>query len=166
MITRNGEVKVTDLGIAQPLGSASIDDSLHANLPYMSPEQARQQELSAQSDLFSTGVILWEMLTGKSLFAGQNDFDTINNILTLAVQNPCDIHHELAPEIGQLTLRLLARDIQQRPKDCAEAARQLRALSQTGISPVFHPTRSSQYSLVVGIVLVVALLAGYLFFRS
>jgi serine/threonine-protein kinase len=166
MLTPEGELKVMDLGIAQTLGVAPSDGELHANLAYMSPEQARQQKLSVRSDLFSVGVLLWELLTGTPLFAGQNDFETINNILEAAVENPCSVNPLLPPEYGELVLTFLARDAGDRPESCGLAGQELRALLTTAKKDSGVDTNQRPYRLVLGIVLVVAVLAGYLFLRS
>src|SRR5213075_691373 len=72
MLSRDGEVKLVDFGIAVTLGEADDSAAQSAptgSFPYMSPEQVRREALTGQTDLFSAGVLLWEMLTGRRLFA-------------------------------------------------------------------------------------------------
>src|SRR5205823_4844934 len=73
MLSRDGEVKLVDFGIAVTLGESDgtggEQSAPTGSFPYMSPEQVRREALTGQTDLFSAGVLLWEMLAGKRLFA-------------------------------------------------------------------------------------------------
>src|SRR6202022_3018082 len=92
-ITKSGQTKVLDFGLAkvarEPLGGndAAFEDSLTqlgvipGTAVYMSPEQARSEELDARSDIFSFGVVLYEMVTGKKPFTGTNIVTTLHSVL-------------------------------------------------------------------------------------
>src|SRR6185295_10474187 len=73
MLSRDGEVKLVDFGIAVTLGAvdgtSEVPSPPTGSFPYMSPEQVRREPLTGQTDLFSAGVLFWEMLAGKRLFA-------------------------------------------------------------------------------------------------
>lgn len=78
MITWSGEVKVLDFGIARALlADEKKSSAVRGKWAYMSPEQVRGEELDGRSDIFSLGVLFYEMLTGQKLFAGRNDMHTM-----------------------------------------------------------------------------------------
>ncbi|HJP93963.1 MAG TPA: protein kinase, partial [Pyrinomonadaceae bacterium] len=94
MVTANQQVKMLDFGLAktvQRMKGRDLDDSMSAasqagvrigTVPYMSPEQLREEKLDYRSDVFSVGIVLYEMLCGKNLFARDNYADTISAILS------------------------------------------------------------------------------------
>jgi serine/threonine protein kinase len=138
MITPAGSVKVLDFGLAavtQPSAApASGDPSQSPTLTmgatqagmilgtaaYMSPEQASGQPVDKRADIWSFGVVLWEMLTGERLFTG----DTIAHILAAVLQTPIDFE-KLPPStpraIRDLLKRCLDRDVKTRLRDIGEA---------------------------------------------
>ena len=73
MLSRDGEIKILDFGIAATVGDAALmgraGERPAGSFPYMSPEQVRGELIGPASDLFSAGILLWEMLTGEPLFA-------------------------------------------------------------------------------------------------
>ncbi len=83
MITNDGKVKVMDFGLAKMKGKAQLTKagSTLGTLEYMAPEQAKGEEVDQQSDIWSFGVVLYEMLTGKMPFAGDYDAAVVYNIL-------------------------------------------------------------------------------------
>jgi serine/threonine protein kinase len=82
MLTRIGEVKLMDFGIARVLNSKKSSDECSGSVPYMSPEQTGANYASDhRSDIFSLGVVLYELLSGKRPFPGENAFQIIYNIL-------------------------------------------------------------------------------------
>jgi serine/threonine protein kinase len=117
MLLRSGGVKILDFGIAKAAALARPPDEgsgkhpkLQGHLGYLSPEQIRGTEVDRRSDLFSLGVVLWEMLTGQHLFAGKDEFETMRNVLLRSVP-------ALAPEgtgvpapLGDIVARALDRD--------------------------------------------------------
>ncbi len=85
MITREGQVKILDFGIALRTGNDATDNTLSAlgTLPYMSPEQVRGEPVDARTDVWSFGVVLYEMLSGSRPFGGDNIPDLAHAILTV-----------------------------------------------------------------------------------
>jgi len=82
MIGFDGWTKIVDFGLAKATGKRHTHTGhLRGKLAYMSPEQARGRPLTAAADLFALGVILWELLTGKRLFAGETDAETLDNVM-------------------------------------------------------------------------------------
>jgi serine/threonine protein kinase len=116
MLLRGGAVKVLDFGIAkaaaarpQPAGSER-KSRVRGKLAYLSPEQVRNGELDGRSDVFSLGVVLWEMLVGQRLMAGENEFQTLRNVLSLPVPPPSSKRLEVPAALDAVVARALVRD--------------------------------------------------------
>ncbi len=119
MVSFNGEVKIMDFGIAKAAARSTKTrvGTVKGKCAYMSPEQARGKNLDPRSDLFALGVCLWEMLTGKRLFVGDSDFETLNNVLRAEVPPPSELNAEVPKELDTIVLKALAREVDQRHKD-------------------------------------------------
>lgn len=106
----NGVLKLVDLGIArsalqQRTTSAGI---LKGKLGYMSPEQASGGQVDRRSDIFSLGVLLWEALAGRKLFAGSNDAETLASIIRCEVPSLADVDPKLPPALQPIVARALS----------------------------------------------------------
>jgi hypothetical protein len=118
MISREGEVKLVDFGLA-----VTVDGRQPApgrggrpvgSFPYMSPEQVRGEPLDGQSDLFSAGVLLWEMLTGQPLFARPDEDGTLDAVLNASIPKPSVLRPDLPGALDTICLRALARSKDER----------------------------------------------------
>ena len=127
-ITMRGDAKVLDFGLAKITGGGSPDSitalptqaasdealtspgTAMGTVAYMSPEQARGEELDVRTDLFSFGVVLYEMSTGKQPFAGTTSAVIFSEILTKAPLSPVRINPELPESLGRIINRLLEKD--------------------------------------------------------
>ncbi len=121
LLSRRGDVKITDFGIAR---SAIRTFSTQGPTPkghvaYMSPEQARGEEVGPTSDLFSLGVMLHELLTGRRLFRHPTGSGTLRRVLQGEILPPSALNAELTPEIDALVMGLLQRDPAQRTQSAA-----------------------------------------------
>src|SRR3954471_8917303 len=133
MVTSAGAAKILDFGLAKPLPSASeaaLESLTTAGVVLgtyhtMSPEQAGGDEVDARSDLFSLGVLLYEMLTGGSPFRGNSPLETLKRVLTETPPPLAAVRPDLPPTLAVLADQLLAKDREARPASAADVARRL-----------------------------------------
>ncbi|MBV9957799.1 MAG: tetratricopeptide repeat protein [Acidobacteria bacterium] len=138
LFTERGRIKVLDFGLARNFSSLVTDqdgptvvDSLTdsgaivGTLPYMSPEQLRREPLDRRSDIFSFGIVLFEMLTGVHPFKGHNAFEIASLILNREeVRTDC-FAPDVPPSVRALIARVLAKDRDRRFQTFAEVRREL-----------------------------------------
>ena len=111
LLSRAGEVKIADFGIAQMGGGeATRTVKIMGKWRYMSPEQARGKELDARSDVFSTGVVLYELFTGQRLFPGSSADEIVYNLETMELPRVSEVRTDLPPEIDDALLAALERE--------------------------------------------------------
>lgn len=124
----SGEVKLTDFGIAKAAARATKTraGTVKGKCAYMSPEQARGKQLDGRSDLFALCTIAWEMLTYQKLFDGDGDFEILNNVVSQEVAPPSSLNPDVPPELDEIVLRGLERDLDRRWPDMGELERALR----------------------------------------
>lgn len=110
-IAFTGEVKILDFGIAQALTKYTNEIGvLKGKLSYMSPEQVRGLPVDARTDVFSTGIVLHELLTGEKLFRGDTEFALMERVQTADIVPPSSKNKRVPPELDAIVLRALARD--------------------------------------------------------
>jgi len=113
LVSYEGEVKITDFGIAKA-ATQSHDTRvgvLKGKVSYMSPEQARGLPLDQRSDIFSAGVVFYELLTGKKLFRGDTDIATLEKVREARVEPlPSELNTGVSRELEAILLRALAAD--------------------------------------------------------
>jgi serine/threonine protein kinase len=117
LIEPGGRVKLTDFGVAriQDSGEATrTQGSMIGTLKYMSPEQVQGLKIDSRADLFSVGVVLYQLLTDKRPFDGDNDFSIIHQIIGHAPAPPSSFNARLPAAIDAVVSRALAKDRDQR----------------------------------------------------
>jgi len=115
MLTQAGEFKLTDFGAALSLRSDATQLSGLVGSPsYMSPEQVREQDLTHHSDMFSLGVVVYELLTGRRPFEGDTDFATLYKISHDAPTPPSLLRASLPEAVDAVLLRALAKQPEER----------------------------------------------------
>ena len=130
MLSRDGDVKIVDFGIAvvgEGTGDESQQSAPTGSFPYMSPEQVRREPLTAQTDLFTVGVLFWEMLTGARLFARPDAEATLQAVLQGELIAPSAKRPEVPSKLDELAMRALERDPRTR---WASAGEMLAALNK------------------------------------
>ncbi|MEQ8457358.1 MAG: serine/threonine-protein kinase [Sandaracinaceae bacterium] len=117
LLSRNGEIKITDFGVARALrdADASHTQTVVGHSGYMAPEQARAQPLDHRADLFSVGVIAWELATRRRLFGRKTQAATVEALLNLELVAPSTLRPGLSAGWDDFVLRALSRDREGRP---------------------------------------------------
>jgi eukaryotic-like serine/threonine-protein kinase len=145
IVTVNGLVKVLDFGLAKivPAQTPSVDDATEplgietapgvilGTLAFMSPEQARGFEVDGRSDLFSLGVLLYEMLTGRRPFAGDTTGDLMVALLSKEPEPLARISPAIPPEMHWIVSKALRKDRTLRYQTARDFLADLRALAQS-----------------------------------
>jgi serine/threonine-protein kinase len=140
LLRRGGVVKITDFGIAQILsGSQTQVGALLGSPRYMSPEQVQGTAIDGRSDVFSLGVMLYEMLTGVTPFAGDNLSAIFYAIMNHDPAPPSSINPALSPAHDRIVMRALAKRPHERYANAREIATDLRALHAVEKPPAKKP---------------------------
>ena len=118
LISYAGEVKILDFGIARAAFQADAKHRIvRGKYAYMSPEQVEGKELDGRSDLFSLGIVLYEMLTGRRLFKMKNRDETLARVRRAEVPSPRAYRPEISEELEGFLLKALARNRDDRFED-------------------------------------------------
>ncbi|HVR11514.1 MAG TPA: protein kinase, partial [Thermoanaerobaculia bacterium] len=130
MITADEIVKILDFGIAKLAGAAGLTriGSSLGTPGYMSPEQARGEEVDPRTDVWSLGAVLYEMVTGRRPFRGEHDQAVLYALFNLEPEPVAQLRPDAPPELIRIIGRMLAKDPDQRYLTAAEALADLRAL--------------------------------------
>ena len=135
MILESGVVKVTDFGIAKVLStetSMTLTGQILGTPTYMSPEQVKGQPVDGRSDIFSLGVILYELVTGQKPFGGQNVTTVMYKIINEPPVSPLEAGNAIHPGLAHAIGRALAKDPDLRYQTCRELADDLTNYGQLG----------------------------------
>jgi eukaryotic-like serine/threonine-protein kinase len=179
MLTNQGQIKLLDFGIARVINDPSLTQTRQTvgSLFYMSPEQINGQPVDARSDLYSLGVSLYQMVTGRKPFDGTSDFSIMAAHMQQQAIPPMQLDPSMPQSLNDAILRAIAKDVNNRFQSAAEFHAGLEgvlrviqsggqpaapvAAPQPQPTPMPPPTSGSGLGLKLGIVaLVVFLLAG------
>lgn len=116
LISKQGEVKITDFGLAKAVTHLEQTDPgvVKGKFSYLSPEACEGREVDARADVFSCAIILHEMLTGRRLFMGKTDLETVELVRQCQVPPPSTFNHEVTRELDSVILRALEKDRKKR----------------------------------------------------
>ena len=153
MLTRDGRVKILDFGLAKQTAPVSPNDAtltmgptetgtIIGTVGYMSPEQVRGATLDSRSDLFSFGVILHEMLSGKATFAGETSADVLRAILR---EEAADLPAAVPPGLARIVAHCLEKEPQSRFQSAYDLAFGLRAISGSSVAPAVKLPAPKRY---------------------
>jgi Protein kinase domain/PEGA domain len=128
MLTADDTVKVTDFGTAKILQFGTVQQTAHVmgTPSYMSPEQVKGRAVDGRSDIFSLGVMLYEIITGEKPFPGQSITTVIYKIVNEEPVPPRQLNPAIHPGISAAVMRALAKDPQERYQSCREMLEDLR----------------------------------------
>jgi len=126
----DGVARITDFGIAKT--EARVTDTglqqIKGKLAYMAPEQLAGETVTRRSDIYAAGVVLWETLTGKRLFRGETDVDTVQQVVKAEVPRPSEIVTDLDPAFDAVVMKAIDRDPERRFPTAAAFAEALEEL--------------------------------------
>src|ERR1700730_15645709 len=128
MLTGDDTVKVTDFGTAKILQFGTVQQTAHVmgTPSYMSPEQVKGRAVDGRSDIFSLGVMLYEMVTGEKPFPGQNITTVIYKIVNEEPVPPKQVNPSVHAGISAVVMRALAKEPEERYQSCREMLEDLR----------------------------------------
>ena len=130
MITRTGQTKVTDFGIARAVGRDGEQTMTQTGMvigtaAYLSPEQAQGNPVDGRSDVYSLGVVLYEMLTGRTPFSGDTALSIAYKHVREDPRPPSELNRDVSPQLDAVTLKALAKNPDNRYSTAAEMSEDL-----------------------------------------
>jgi eukaryotic-like serine/threonine-protein kinase len=114
LMTGEADIKISDFGAALTLAAETTQLSGVGSPAYMSPEQVREQSLTHQTDIFSLGVLMYQLLTGRLPFQGANNYSMIYQIINVDPPQPSQLRSDLSPRIDAIVMRALKKDRSER----------------------------------------------------
>jgi serine/threonine protein kinase len=111
LLSRAGEVKLTDFGIAKRAEQDPTQaGAVRGKFAYISPEQAKNEHLDPRSDVFSVGILIWELCCNRRLFSQLDDLAALRAVREAKVPRPSEVDSRLPPEIDSILMQALSRD--------------------------------------------------------
>jgi eukaryotic-like serine/threonine-protein kinase len=111
LLSKQGEVKVVDFGLAKATSQVEVTDPgvVKGKMSYLSPEAARGEEVDSRADIFAVGILLYEMLTGKRLFYGETDYQTVELVRNAKVPPLRPQNSQVEPELEDIVRKALSK---------------------------------------------------------
>lgn len=128
LIGTDGAIKLVDFGVAKAMGRLSDATSagqLKGKFGYMSPEQAMAKAVDRRSDVFSLGIVLFELTTGRRLFRGEHDAETLHLVVSGQIPKPSRIDDKYPPRLEEIVMRALERDVDKRYQTALDLCKDL-----------------------------------------
>ena len=125
LLASGSDIKISDFGAALTQSSDTTQVSGIGSPAYMSPEQVKEQHLTHQTDMFSLGVVMYQLLTGQPPFRGANNYNIIYQIINVDPPPPIAVRPDIPPRIDAIVMRALQKDTERRYQTWDEFARDL-----------------------------------------
>jgi len=127
MVLRDGSVRVADFGIARVMSAAqnTLTQEALGSVHYISPEQAKGSHIDERSDIYSAGVVLYEMLTGRLPFEGDSPVSVAIQHISSIPLSPRELNSEIPEGLEAITLKAMASNVERRYKNAEEMIRDL-----------------------------------------
>jgi len=124
LLSKNGEVKLVDFGLAKANSQIESTDPgvVKGKFSYLSPEAASGLDVDHRADIFAVGIILWEMFTGRRLFFGETDYQTVELVRQARVPSIAALNPEIEPDLEAVVRKALAREPDERYQSAADLA--------------------------------------------
>ncbi|WP_300439323.1 serine/threonine-protein kinase [Zoogloea sp.] len=152
LVDEHDNVKITDFGLALNISKKSASDSTFimgvGSPAYMSPEQIKGYPLNQKTDLFSLGVVLFHMLTGRLPFRAKNPAQLIYKIINTEPPLVSQINSELPEQLDQVIRKALEKDLYSRYKNGADFAKDLSAVRYKILDDTSVPVDNTRYSIL------------------
>jgi len=149
MLTVNGQVKVMDFGIARAISDSAATiaetSSIVGTAQYFSPEQARGETLDARTDLYSTGIVLFELLTGRPPFRGDNPVAVAYQHVNSDAPPPSTLNPSVSPALDAVVLRSLTKDRYERYQSASDFREDVQAAA-VGSIPALRQNASGDFN--------------------
>ena len=126
LLSKAGEVKLTDFGIAKRVEEATGHGGVRGKFAYISPEQAVNQHVDARSDVYSVGILLYELVCGQRLFSGLADFDALREVRQGRVRPNARHVADVAPKMAEIIMKALSKEPADRYPSAGEFGSALR----------------------------------------
>jgi len=175
MVTEKDQAKIMDFGLARITGGTLLtkEGMAMGTIAYMSPEQARGEEVDHRTDIWSLGVVLYEMFSGRLPFKGEHDQSVVYSILNEKPKPITDFRSEIPMSIGQVVSKALEKNPDERYQHIEELLDNLRSLSE-GIVPeeikarlrkakLLRRKKAILYAGLAGLIIIMAVIALSLF---
>jgi serine/threonine protein kinase len=175
MIRSDGYVKVLDFGLAKLTKPLPGEDVPGVREPffstpgvimgtsgYVSPEQARSGSIDARSDIFSMGVVLYEMLTGESPFAAESRADIMAAIVQTEPGPPGTINDEVPPKLDRIVIKMLQKERSERYQTAAELLDDLKSVrmrSDVSKAVLIYAARNQTLMYLAAVLILIAVVA-------
>jgi serine/threonine protein kinase len=139
LLSRSGEVKLTDFGIAKRTEEVTGHGGVRGKFAYISPEQAHNTHVDGRSDVYSVGIMLYELVTGTRLFSDLPDFDALRAVREGRTRRPRDVDPAIDPELDRIVMTALAARPEDRFPSAGNFGAQLRSLRYALLSTAADP---------------------------
>ncbi len=151
LLAGESDIKISDFGAALTQAGETTQVSGIGSPAYMSPEQVKEQSLTYQTDIFSLGVVMYQLLTGRLPFQGANNYSMIYQIINIEPPSPIEVRPDIPPRIDAIVRRALQKDTERRYQTWDEFAHDLATALGTEEKPGQGFAESGKFDTLRGL---------------